>query len=317
MHEARTTSTFERLRVSFMCILLASCTVKSGFDGGDARPANGDADAESPDTTEVLDTFDASFHGEEADAHGEEADAHREEIDYGETTDAFSGGEDVDPYCHYDCFGYLTCAEGIVTLYNHVAVPCEYWTGGCPHEVVYTCEKFCSSSVEQDPYTEPSRLCEEGRPKKVGDPCEAEADCEPQIPERNPDGSIMNIYLQCDLEMHLCVERPAPVVADWLATCDLSHPFGSEDRFEFGYVRSAACDSGLCIMAEEETCVRQGCTTECDRDSDCPMGAVCQFALQDWSTSHSDEVEVIEGVCKPGPYNQIGVGLECPLDNAE
>lgn len=223
--------------------------------------------------------------------------------------------EPNDTSCHHDCFGYLTCVEGVVTRYLHLPVPCASWRGECPHEVAYTCERSCSTPIEKDYSASPDSLCEEGRPKSVGDPCAVESDCEPQIAVIGADHSVTNVYLRCDAELGQCVAREPPHVADWLEPCGLSVPFGVEDGHEFGFVRSSLCDGGLCLIAEQDSCIQQGCTTPCDSDDDCPMGAICQENMGDWTQTPGQRY--FGSVCKPGPHNRIGVDLSCVNDTRD
>lgn len=137
-------------------------------------------------------------------------------------------------------------------------------------------------------------MCEENRPKQVGDPCDDESDCEPQV--ATWEGTeVTTVYLRCDLEQGTCVSRDPPVVEDWLAACGLE--LDSQPGYAYGYMPVAACTGGVCLYLETDECMLQGCTIPCDSDGDCPMGAVCEDGWQ---------------VCKPGPPNNIGLSLSCP-----
>lgn len=211
------------------------------------------------------------------------------------------GDDDPDPdpdYCHYDCFGYHECRDGVVTTWDHTPVPCDYWEGECPHYESYECVEGCRIDTDQiaDPWLDPAAMCEENRPKQVGDLCADESDCRPEVATWDQTGAVTNVYLTCDIAAGICVERPAPVVPDWLAACGhVADPF--PDSFAYGYVETDACTGGVCLYLEREDCVAQGCSIRCESDGDCPMGAVCEPG---W------------GVCKPGPPNLIGVSLACP-----
>lgn len=203
---------------------------------------------------------------------------------------------DADPYCHYDCFGYSACADGIVTTWEHEPVPCEYWEGECPHGVSYECERGCRTDVgELGPFDDPRELCEEHRPKRVGDPCVDESGCRPEVATWDAEGNVANVYLSCDVALGECVTRDPPVVPDWLAPCGLE--LDGQPGYAYGVAETELCGGGVCLYVERETCVAQGCTIECAGDGECPPGAVCE---PDW------------GVCKPGPPNRIGVDLVCP-----
>lgn len=205
-------------------------------------------------------------------------------------------GPDADPSCHYDCFGYSACVEGVVTTWAHTPVPCEHWDGACPRRVTYQCERGCRTNVESiGPFDEPREMCEEHRPKRIGDPCVDESGCRPEVATWDAQGVVTNVYLACDVARGVCVARDPPVVPDWLAACGLE-PDG-QPGFAYGVAPSALCAAGVCLYVERDTCVAQGCTIPCAGDGDCPPGAVCR---PDWA------------VCKPGPPNAIGIGLVCP-----
>jgi len=207
-------------------------------------------------------------------------------------------GGGADPNCHYDCFGGAECKNGVVTRYVHTPVPCAFWTGKCPTGEAFQCERGCRIDMAQthDPAIRASEMCEELRPKKVGDPCTDESYCEPQVATWDSDWKVTNTYLQCDTDAGTCIEREPPQVADWLAPCGLV-PDG-QPGYAYGVVPTDACSGGLCAFVESEACVLQGCTTACDSDDDCPPGAVCQNESPSY--------------CKPGPPNVTGVDLACP-----
>lgn len=211
--------------------------------------------------------------------------------------DASDAAPDADPYCHYDCFGYHECSDGVVTSWDHTPVPCEYWEGECPHSVTYECERGCRTDVDSiGPFEDPRDMCEEFRPKQAGDPCTEEAHCEPQVATIDyQTDTVVNVYLTCDLELGVCVERDPPVVEDYLAQCGLEPPIDGEG-YSYGVMNVDTCSGGLCLYVEGDTCVRQGCTIACDSDDDCPMGSVCQSLAY----------------CKPGPPNMVGIDLTCP-----
>jgi hypothetical protein len=208
-----------------------------------------------------------------------------------------AGRPDANASCHHDCFGFSQCGDGgVVTTWAHAPIPCDRWEGVCPSWVSYQCLRGCRIDNQTiGPFGEPSDACEENRPKHAGDRCGRESDCEPQ---RAAYGyacdSVVNVYLRCDFASGTCVDRERPIVEDWLAPCGLTRDGGS-GGYAAGAIPSSACRGGWCVYVEEDWCVLQGCTIACKADSDCPMGAVCQWA-----------------VCKPGPPNLTGCGLSCP-----
>jgi hypothetical protein len=151
-------------------------------------------------------------------------------------------------------------------------------------------------------------MCEEWRPKQVGDPCDDPTDCEPQVATVDDADNVINVYLRCNIETNSCVAQDPPVVEDYLAQCGVEAPFGDAGGYEYGFVRTDACSSGVCLIVEWETCVAQGCTIRCNSDADCPMGSVCEN-FRDWTLGGPGAGG---DVCKPGPPGLVGVDLSCP-----
>jgi len=203
---------------------------------------------------------------------------------------------DADLYCHYDCFGFHECENGVVTSWDHTPIPCDVWAGECPHYKSYFCERGCRMDVSSiEPFEEPRAMCEENRPKQIGDSCAEPSQCDPQVATiEYVDGVpvVTNVYLECDLALGECVEREPPVVVDYLALCGLEAPLDGPG-LSYGVRDSAICSGGLCIYVEQESCVRQGCTISCDSDDDCPMGFVCNG----------------NSYCKPGPPDLWGTDV--------
>jgi hypothetical protein len=217
--------------------------------------------------------------------------------------DGASSGDDAgvepdgDPYCHWDCFGYQECHDGVVTSWEHTPVPCEYWEGECPHSTSTPCVEGCridTDRIDGAP-DDPSIMCEENRPKHVGDLCADDTDCRPEVATWDDQGNVTNVYLRCDVDAGMCVARDAPVVADWLATSCGIEPDAFPDSYAYGVREVDTCSGGVCLFYEREDCVAQGCTIRCEGDGECPVGAVCDAT-----------------VCKPGPPGSIGVDLSCP-----
>jgi len=208
------------------------------------------------------------------------------------------GGPETDPDCHWDCFGFSQCGDGgVVTTWEHAPIPCDEWQGSCPSRVSYQCERGCRVDGERvGPFDSPSDACEEHRPKRAGDPCVDETWCEPTPASYvgTTCDSVVNVYLRCDLDGGVCVNRDPPVVPDWLAPCGLGYD-ADPSSYSYGRIAAPACSGGWCVYAETPECVLQGCTIVCTVDSDCPMGATCRW-----------------GVCKPGLPGFTDCGLSCP-----
>lgn len=194
------------------------------------------------------------------------------------TSDAgIDAAPDADPFCHYDCFGRAECTDGVVKNYLHTPVPCDQWEGSCPLLEEYTCERGCrlEGEVVNAADIVSADLCEENRAKQLGDPCEDESWCRPEVAVIDTaTGSITTPYLTCDLQTNLCVERPAPVVEDWNAQCGLVPV-----QISSGVTQTNACSGGACLFVDDGICVRQGCSALCESDGECPVDSYCNHTI--------------------------------------
>ncbi|MFU8804198.1 MAG: hypothetical protein ACNA8W_10345 [Bradymonadaceae bacterium] len=183
--------------------------------------------------------------------------------------------------CHYDCFGSYRCSEGNVYETPHAPLPCseateenirfcdEGWLAG-------ECEEGCVEDVDYhyDVFSDPwTILCNEGRPRIVGDPCETDADCQPVERPVHFRGDVVERTLLCDENSSICIDPDDP---DFMAPCDLGElPSPGE---ETDYAMSApACASEHCairFITSELIC--QGCAPPCEVDTDCPAGSRCR-----------------------------------------
>jgi hypothetical protein len=116
------------------------------------------------------------------------------------------GLECIDVNCHFDCFDYTDCVDGVVIDYWGSPIPCEEWTGECVYQPFqeYRCEKGCSRDFVsgRDYFHTLSDACEENRPKSAGDTCVDLTDCQPP--------GLPGIFLDCDTNESICVEIPDP-----------------------------------------------------------------------------------------------------------
>jgi hypothetical protein len=198
------------------------------------------------------------------------------------------------PGCHYDCFGRTTCVDGVVTWWANTPIDCRHWTGSCPSSVVATCRKGCAAAVIHSsvPMACPLVICRENTAKVAGDPCQADDDCRP-IPAGSATDTPANIYLRCDVAAGRCVAASPPVVADWMAACTpslLTSFMGQTTGVQ--WFDDPRCSSGACVAAGTQTCVRQGCTTRCRSDDECPMGSRCINSCDPFDVER-------RGVCVP------------------
>jgi hypothetical protein len=215
-----------------------------------------------------------------------------------ELQDAETAGDDAESGCHFDCFEAHECDDGGVTSWESGPIACSDWQGECPHGVSVQCERGCRIDLGSVDYVaEPQHLCEEHRPKRLGDVCAEEAHCHPQVAVWNPDGTITNVYLRCDLATGTCVEREPPVIPDFLVACAIEAPIEPLGTFTQGVRTTDLCSGGVCLFYEDssESCVWQGCTATCDSDDDCPVGTFCgDFAYGGW-------------VCQPAAFETSGI----------
>lgn len=282
-------------------ILFVECG--ESIEGGDVDATSADADAYEVDVP-VETRGDSGIDATDADTmlHADS--------DSGAAPDA---RDSYDPTCHYDCFGRIECSDGGVTVWANAPIPCWEWKGSCPIAETFPCVKGCRTDDAAVPFgSDPHEACEEGRPKKVGDPCAAPSDCLPTPAIVTGPDTVENTYLACDADAGTCVAIDPPVVVDWLALCgaiDLSTvPTGA-----YGFVDAPDCSGGYCLIAPDTTaspwCTAEGCTIACAYDWDCPPDSVCETSLHDWAPG---DAAIPTGVCKPGPHGLIGLALACP-----
>jgi hypothetical protein len=207
--------------------------------------------------------------------------------------------EGPDASCFYECGQEQICRDGVVTDIHTQYVPCEIANGECIVSDTYTCERGCRTDIpdiRHDPNEPIEHMCEEFRPKQVGEPCQTEEDCRPEVATVTEEG-IVNVYLTCDTAAGACIAREAPVVPDWLAPCGLT-PQGSPD-FGYRFVETDACSGGVCIARENESCVEQGCSIYCASDGECPAGSYCESDAGVCYTGYPGHTD-LDLTCEPG-----------------
>ena len=193
--------------------------------------------------------------------------------------------------CHPNPFGgmRIICIEGDTYMARRLS-PKDKCSGDGPYPCLRGCRKDCHPPMDYktDPFhVAPSvrDVCEENRPKRVGDECEEDEDCTPivtDILERDT-MKIVNTYLRCDTLWKRCVRTdPPPPIKDFMKSCDIH--FSRKELKEaphtfYGSGRTTdACDEKLCFIRtpdEKNNCVKQGCSRLCRGTDDCPQGTVC------------------------------------------
>lgn len=220
-----------------------------------------------------------------------------EPLDAGMVDAMVDAGTDADRYCHYDCFGGASCEDGVVTVWFREPIPCAWWTGSCGFSSAHVCAEGCRADITWvDDERLAESLCEEARPRTVGEPCEIDDDCRPTAP---------HTYLRCDMER--CVTAEPPVVDDWRAQCGLD--LGAAPTRPVSYMSAPGCSGGVCLLAVDDSCedgVAQGCTIECEGHWGCPGGSVCH------AVPSYDSASPARSVCYPGSPDALPSGLMCP-----
>jgi hypothetical protein len=198
---------------------------------------------------------------------------------------------DADGGCIDECPGTYACMDGALYAYSADATRCS-----CVAHEFAGCARGCRSDGISRIHAGSSEgaavLCEENRPKHVGDPCSAPDWCQPEVAVVDYDAhTLQNVYLQCDVAQQLCVARAAPVISDWMATCGL----GDDAPVDIGAFAAPGCSSGICYTHRHDGCLHQGCIAGCASDGECPEGTVCT-----------------QGSCLPPPWIDLDALLMCP-----
>lgn len=200
--------------------------------------------------------------------------------------------------CEYSCDRQATCVDGRVPLWQLEPTPCWEWTDSCAPVGYQTCAAGCD--VEGAVWEVPgavvaeARLCAESPTARVGDACpNGRWDCRPTRLEPQPDGSLRQIYLDC--ENRVCAEQPPPDRPTFLAACDKVDPAEVAPWIGSGATGVITNISTPCLLVDDGTCLHVGRTYGCDGDWDCPQGASCERLS--WLDG---EVAPTGGVCRPG-----------------
>lgn len=185
---------------------------------------------------------------------------------------------DIDFFCHYDCFGYVSCRDGVVAAGIHAPIPCREWTGSCPVREVGTCRRGCAMARIDRYLSCPLDICTENSPKTPGAACTSDPDCLPTRISRDADGGINQTYLRCDPQSRTCVMTEPPTVPDWLGPCDPNVLGNANRNAAYPAIADPSCSGGICMYSfpEGRACIEQGCTRPCTDDHQCPRGSRCR-----------------------------------------
>lgn len=263
----------------------------------------GERDADGPDSAQAVDA--ETTDTRPADVRPDALDAAIDDVDV-----------DEQPPCtpdqpnHYDCLGdWYVCVDGRVRFSWSTPVSCSDWTGECPWEEAFVCERGCVDDPMPTPEPGVALHCA-GHPwSEPGDRCFSDAGCVPR-PTEYVDGQVVVDYLRCSHEV--CSVAEPPALRDDGAPCETtieSAPNGSVQLEE-----SRACDSRICALQydPDAECLRQGCTRLCEDDRSCPLGWRCEFDVDD---RHDDVVpdswHTTFGVCLPGVVGSVPATWAC------
>ncbi|MGM0558674.1 MAG: hypothetical protein ACQEVA_19970, partial [Myxococcota bacterium] len=230
-----------------------------------------------------------------------------DDVENADTDD--TGGEDQetsDPNCHYDCFAHYTCENGEVYWQSGGPIPCE--VGGAElctkGDKVGDCQEGCRIDEDELPSNGPDGwpiMCEENRPRGVGEPCSSDDDCSPA--EDHYDAATdeyVEKQLTCDTTAGECVDPNAPGYRNF---CD-AEPTEIEDGLGYlapdGDVALPGCNAtSYCAVEQNADKSCQICTIECNEDADCPSGSFCT------SSQNLDQFDdTIINLCIPSDWQQ-------------
>jgi len=197
------------------------------------------------------------------------------------------------PYCHWDCFGGVTCSAGKVYEVIYSPVPCctfsDPWpfpgpvcTYGkasrvCTTAKCVTPEKRYASCAQNSglPYASPPAAhvtwlyCPASQAIKVGSTCASDAECRP--------APVGTARLSCDKVKKTCQATTRPAApASFGKGCGLTvsnyqYKSAKQDHLVVG----PSCSTCHAIWDPAKSCVKQACTMACKYDEDCPTGTIC------------------------------------------
>ncbi len=203
-------------------------------------------------------------------------DAADTDLDSGDA-DSSTDVDDVDSddeqnACSHTCQLKFSCNAGVVYEHPNCAGSEQQCNSRTEATQVDECDEGCAlfENYRDWPVVErPSDMCEENRPRGVGERCEDDTDCEPLDPDSSGN------TLECDPDSGTCVD---PTVPEYLEYCDVTaSELASGDGFiEAPSAGFAGCsDASYCIVDKDaiETC--QSCSIPCETPADCPSGSTC------------------------------------------
>ena len=208
----------------------------------------------------------------------------------GESSPTDDAGDDAAQDCHIDCFADLACDRG---------------------DKVGECQEGCQDAVEVTAGANGQnweQLCEENRPRAVGELCTSNEDCAPPESYYDPDAEeLQDKTLTCDQERGVCID---PEVPEFLADCDAS--LADVDVGE-GYVLAdgdtaipGCSSSDYCYIEKSRTETCQLCTIECEEHADCPSGSGCHFA-QNLDAPGESPIQI----CQPLQWDTVQGVVQC------
>lgn len=206
--------------------------------------------------------------------------------------------------CHVDCWGGISCRNGIAYGSFAGAQPCSSGTS-CKSYPLYQCQKGCSKNVNRFVGSHNNNsplLCEEWREKSVGEPCQTHRECQPyHFYGNQPKGT----YLRCDIKTKKCVEVTENT-SDYMKECkeDVQRHAGTQIT---GFIESNSCTHGYCIIEDTKNCVKNGCTMPCMKNEQCPNGSTCMLNYRNingfYRPKNNGAPVPLLGVCKPNNSN--------------
>jgi hypothetical protein len=220
--------------------------------------------------------------------------------------DAIDAGPDADPYCHIDCFGQLSCSDGVQTIQQHEPIPCDEppfpecrvtelrCPGGCRIDGFETFWDASSATYQR-------WLCLAEPDAVAGQWCSDERDCWPTTALADADGDLSTMFLECADGQ--CVAAIGPELAGLGQPCATPSPVPTAESFTVVVDDPLFPDplAPACLIYPSPTCVHAARTQLCWGDWHCPQGAFC-------------ETSTTPPVCRAGPRAPlVGDDLPCAL----
>lgn len=213
---------------------------------------------------------------------------------------------DADPHCHIDCFGRITCLDGVQAIRHHEPISCDDPSYPECNVTEFECLGGCRLENFERPWGESGAdyqpwLCLAESDAMEGQRCDVDYDCWPSTAILHEDGELSTLFLECIAGQ--CAAASGPALVDlWQPCLAPAEPPPAESLVV------AIDDPGwpdplapACLMYLSATCLHAARTQLCWGDWHCPNGSYCETGAP-------------LPICRPGPRTPLlGVDLPCAL----